>query len=1109
MIRKKHVGRSLLMALLLSGSMFVDAQEITQEFKNIPLKNILEEVERKYQYSIIYKKDEVDEQRSITQNFQNATVEEVLSAILDKGLNYTIQGKMIIISRKATPTAIRQEQRQLTGIVADEKGEPIIGANVVEKGTTNGTITDLDGRFTIEVPSGATLQVSYIGYQVKDISVGDRKVLNIHMTEDSQNLDEVVVVGYGIQKKRDVTGAVSSINSENLRSMPVTNSTSLLQGKAAGVMVASESGAPGASVSVRIRGTGTVNNNEPLYVIDGTPSEGMSNLNPADIESVEILKDASAAAIYGSRAANGVVLVTTKKGTAGKPTIVFESYLGASSAWKAPKQMNAGQYYDMIKTAHQNGGTTAPTNLDEQYKKGYNTNWWNEISQKALVQNYYLSASGGSEDVKYAFSGGYFGQDGIIKGSDYKRISFRINSDFKLSRKMKVGINLGIVNAKRNSIASGGEGIVRLSMIMDPIIPVINPNADINDPNYEVNKYSSPAITDAKNPVGRIDRTHDRTEDFSVLGNIFAEYTIIKGLSYKMNLGLDINNGNNYGFKPEYYMNPMEFSNESTVSRAYNKKSQMAFENTLLYNTTIAEDHSLSILAGITAESTIGDGFSGSKQGTPTNDEAFMVLGAATKNDQITGYKNENALLSFLGRVNYNYKNKYLLTASIRRDGSSRFAAGNRWGTFPSASLGWRISEEPFWKNMNATFIDDLKIRAGWGQIGNQNIADNASLSLINGGNFKRYTFGGVVLQGYSPNSIGNPDIRWETVEQSNVALDATLFNNKLSVSIDYYSKKTKDMLLAVPTVFYSGYPVDPWSNAGTVKNQGVEIQLTHRNTISDFNYEIALNVASTKNKVESLGSGESISSGETKMGNVIRTEVGRSIGEFYGYVMDGIFQDESEINSGFQPNARPGDIRFKDVAGPKDEHGNPTGPDGKIDENDKMYIGNPIPDWMLGLNLSLAYKGFDLSLFFQGVFGNEIYNADRIYTHSLTGYYNAGEEAYLTAWHGKGTSNTQPIISSSNANDNFRNSSFFVENGSYLRLKNIQLGYQLPKSVTNWMRISNLRLYVSAQNLFTITGYSGMDPELSNSSPLNAGIDIDGVYPQSRTFMGGLSINF
>jgi len=1107
---KKFVGRSLIVALLLSGSLSINAQKITQQFKGVPLKTVLDEVERQLQYSIIYKKDEVNENKRITKDFKEASVDDILSAILESGLTYSIQGKMIIISQKSNPAPQeQQQQKKVTGVVKDKRGEPIIGANVVEKGTLNGTVTDIDGYFSLSVGDKTILRISYIGYEAKDVAVGNQQALNISMDEDSKSIEEVIVVGYGVQKKRDVTGAVASIASEDIRSMAVTNSTSLLQGKAAGVMVAAESGAPGSNVSVRIRGTGTVNNNEPLYIIDGIAADGMKNLNPADIESIEVLKDASAAAIYGSRAANGVVLVTTKKGSIGKPSVTFESYLGTSSVWRDPKQMNADQYYDMIKTAHQNGGTAVPNNLETEYRKGYNTNWWDEITRDALVQNYYLSALGGSEDVKYSFSGGYFKQDGIIKGSDYERMSFRTNSEFKLSKKMKVGINLGINNTNRNTIANGGEGIVRLALILDPIIPVINPNADTTDPNYAYNKYSSPVITDAKNPVGRIDRTYDKYNDFSVLGNIFAEYTILEGLIYKMNFGLDINNGNNYGFRPQYYMNPMEFNSVSTVSRAYDKRNRAVFENTLSYNTRIAEDHSLSVLAGVTTESVLRDGFSGSKQDTPSNDEFFIVLNAATKNDQIFGYKNEHALLSYLGRVNYNYKNKYLLTASIRRDGSSKFADGNRWGTFPSASLGWRISEERFFQSMNAGFLDDLKVRVGWGQIGNQNIPDNAYLSLISGGNTKRYTFGGNVLQGYSPNSMGNPAIRWETVEQSNIALDASLFNNKLTLTVDYYWKKTKDMLLEVPIVFYSGYPSDPWSNAGTVKNQGLEMQLVHRNTISDWSYEVGVNFSTTKNKVTSLGTGEPISSGGTNMGNVVKTEVGHSIGEFYGYVMDGIFQDEAEVASGLQPNARPGDIRFKDIAGPKDENGNPTGPDGKIDENDKTYIGNPIPDYMLGLNLYVAYKGFDLSMFFQGVFGNEIYNADRIYTHSPNGYYNASEEAYLSAWRGKGTSNTQPMISSSNPNDNFRNSTFFIENGSYIRLKNIQLGYRLPKNITDWLRISGVRVYASAQNLFTITSYSGMDPELSNSSPLSAGLDVDGVYPQSRTFMGGISINF
>jgi TonB-linked SusC/RagA family outer membrane protein len=528
----------------------------------------------------------------------------------------------------------------------------------------------------------------------------------------------------------------------------------------------------------------------------------------------------------------------------------------------------------------------------------------------------------------------------------------------------------------------------------------------------------------------------------------------------------------------------------------------------LTYTKRIDDNHSLTAMAAFTSEEYKNEGFSGSKQGIPSNDESFRVLQAATTADQITGNIFSNSLLSYFARVNYSFKDKYLVTATYRIDGSSRFADGKNWGKFPSASIGWRLSEENFFKNLNAGFIDNVKLRLGWGQIGNQNIPNYAYLSQISGGNSRRYTIGDIPLQGYSPSSIGNPDIIWETVEQTNVALDVNLFQNKLSMSVDYYIKDTKDMLLSVSLPYYSGYPSNPWSNAGAVQNKGFELQADYRNKISEVSYEVGINLTTIENKVKSLGSGGAIFGGQSRLGLVTKTEVGQPIGSFYGFVMDGIFQNESEVNAGSQPGANPGDIRFKDIAGAPNSDGTPSGPDGIINEYDRTYLGSPIPDFLLGFNASLKYKSFDFSVFLQGSFGNEIYSATKYFTHAPVGYFSVSKEAYENAWHGEGTSNIQPIITSNTANDNYRNSSFYVEDGSYLRIKNVQLGYSLSQSACKVLHVSALRLFVSGQNVFTFTKYSGLDPELGSSTLLDVGIDY-GIYPQPRTLMAGVNINF
>lgn len=1088
-------------------------QRLSINQKNIRIEDVIQLIENKTDYYFMYSAKAVDVERTVDIEVRDKLVSEILDNIFkETNISYKIDGRLIALSKNGEESQAIQPQKSIAGRVTDSTGAPLPGVTVVVKGTTQGVITDDNGSYILtKIPEKAFLQFSFVGMKTQEISVAGKATLNITLVEEAIGLDEVVAVGYGTMKKNDITGSVASVSSKEIELSPVSNTIQVLQGKAAGVMVTSESGSPGASINVRIRGLGTINENGPLYVVDGMPFNNMNNLNPADIESIEILKDASASAIYGARAANGVVLVTTKKGSTSDAKVTFESYVGVSSPWKDPEQLNSDEYYDMIKTAHRNGGTTVQPNLESEYQKGYNTNWWDEYTRKGITQNYFMSVRGGTDKVRYAISGGYFKQDGLIMKSDYSRYSFRSNLDFNVSKKIRAGVNLGITNSLRNTISESARwsfGLISEGINMDPMVPVINPNANVNDPNYEFNKFGYTSVTDAYNPVAFAARTFNLSKDFRVSGNAFLDYTIVDGLVFRSNFGLDLDNLNNYGFNPSFFLAAWEQRSTNSISRGYSEGVGLVWENMLTYTKKIADVHSLTAMAAFTSEEYKNEGFSGSKQGIPSNSETFRVLQAATKSDQITGSINSNALLSYFARVNYSYKDKYLITATYRVDGSSRFAKGNNWGNFPSASLGWRLSEEDFFKNLNAGFITNLKLRLGWGQIGNQNIPNYSFLSLISGGNGRRYTIGDVPLQGYSPNSIGNPDIKWETVEQTNFAIDASLFENKLSLSADYFIKNTKDMLLSVPLPYYSGYPSNPWSNAGEVQNKGFEIQTNYRDEISDFSYELGINFTTFKNEVVSLGSGGAIFGGQSRLGLVTKTEVGHPIGSFYGFVMDGIFQNQSEVNSGAQLKAKPGDVKFKDIAGAPDSNGNPTGPDGAINEYDKTYIGSPLPDFLIGVNGSLRYKNVDFSFQLQGSYGNEIYSATKYFTYGPVGYFNVSKEAYYTAWRGEGTSNTQPIISSNTANDNFRNSSFYVEDGSYLRVKNIQLGYSFPKSVCNSLHISSLRFFLSGQNVFTFTKYSGLDPELGSSTLLDVGIDY-GVYPQPRTFMAGVNINF
>ena len=1069
---------------------------ISLNSKNSTLKDILAQIEYKSEFFFMYDATKVNVDQKVDIYAENQLLTKILDLMFEnKGISYTINNRQIALYSFENVDQVVQSLK-VSGKVTDSSGSPLPGVSVVVKGTTNGTITDSNGNYSFSnVPEQATLQFSFVGMKGQEVAVGTRTIINLTMVDDAIGIDEVVAIGYGTQKKRDITGAVGSISAKDIINSPASNASQILQGRIAGVMVTPESGAPGAAVNVRIRGIGTVNSNDPLYVIDGMPSNSMSNINPLDIESIEILKDASASAIYGARAANGVVLITTKKGSVGKTNIHFDSYMGISAAWKEPKRLNSDQYYDLHKTAFENSNRPVHPNLESSYALGYSTQWWDEITQDATVQNHYLSVNGGTEKVRYSVSGGYFKEEGLIKKSDFDRISFRINTDFNLSKWVKAGVNLGVINTSRNlSDGIGGIGI-------EPFIAAIDPSMDPKTPNYEFEKYMVPRMNDGKNPAGQIARAFDLNKDFGIQGNAYIDFNIWKGFVFKTNLGIGNSHFNSYGFSPKYFLSPRENAPQNTVSRGYTNSQSFLWENTISFTRKINQNHDLSLLAGTSAESFLRNSFSASKQNSPSNDIYQRTIGAATTNPMADGSIGSNALLSIFGRLNYSYKDKYLLTANLRRDGSSRFDEEKKWGIFPSVSLGWRLSEESFFKNLNTGIIDYIKIRAGWGEIGNQNIADNAYISLISGGNSRRYVFGNSVFQGYSPSNVGNPNIQWETVEQTNIAFDIALFENKLSLTADYYIKNTKGMLLRLPLVYYSGYPGDPWDNAGTVQNKGLELEMTHRNQISDFNYEIALNFSTLHNEVKSMGLGVPL------FGTVSKTEVGHPIGSFYGFIMDGIFQNATEVADGLQPNAKPGDIRFRDIAGPKDATGSFTGPDGKIDDNDKTHIGNPIPKFLFGTNINLNYKNLDLAIFLQGISGVDKYsNYARM---NLDASQNVELSQYLGAWRGDGTSNLHPRISVTDQNNNYRTSTYFIEDGSYLRVKNIQLGYTLPVNVSKLVKVSSIRIYASGQNVWTFTKFSGLDPERGNSSPLNVGTDIWSVTPQPRTIMGGISVNF
>lgn len=965
-------------------------------------------------------------------------------------------------------------------VISKSDKQPIPGVSVSVKETSIGTTTNAMGEFTLSIPqSSQIIEFRFVGMKPIEEPINGRSIINVELEDEVIELDEVVTIGYGVQKKSDLTGAVTSITSKEIESTPAMSVDQIMQGKASGVQITQNSGAPGSDVMIRIRGIGTVNNSDPLYVIDGLATSAMNFLNPSDIKSIEILKDASATAIYGARGANGVILITTKQGDKENSQINFDAYTGLQEKWRTLDMMNAKEFATI----------TGRDYSDPQYST-YDTDWQEEIFQLAPVQNYHLSATGGTEKSSFAISGGYFNQDGIIKGSDFQRLTFRINSQHKMNNWLNIGENIAFTNTARNTIPENNEyeSVLNHAIGMAPFDPVY----------LEDGSFAPSTANNLENPVGMIEHTNNLYKSNRLVGNLFATIEIIKDLKFKSDFGIDLSYGDLNLFIPEYNISPEDQNLTNIVIRNSENWTTWQWENTLTYNKVFKEKHNITVLVGMTAQEGKYNNVYATKSGTPSNSEEFWYLSAATLDPTASGGAWEWALVSYLGRVIYNFDNKYLITASLRSDGSSRFGDENKYGYFPSGSIGWKVSEEAFYEPLKK-YINSLKLRVGYGQIGNQEIGLHAYETSIIGN--QNYVLGinQEMVNGSAPFSIGNTKLKWETTQQFNIGLDLAALDNKISVNADYFYKKTLDMLLRTPVPGIFGNVEFPWTNTGEIVNKGFEFNINYKNHYNKFNYDIGFNFSFIDNIVNSLGKGgKSIYSGLFRGSYVSKTEVGESVASFYGYETDGIFQNnyeiEEHINSGgiiIQPSALPGDIRFVD-----------QNDDGKIDEKDKVFIGSPLPDFTYGLSFSANYKFIDLSLFLQGVYGNEIFNGNKYYTEG-TGYYNLST-SMLNSWTGEGTSNELPNINGSPSNLSV--SDRYIEDGSYLRLKNIQIGFAIPGKWLNRLSVTSARFYIGATNLLTFTNYEGFDPEIGASSYLDIGID-RGTYPQPRTYIVGLNI--
>jgi len=983
----------------------------------------------------------------------------------------------------------------LSGTVTDQKGQALIGVNVVATGTSSGTITDTDGKWLLSVPTtAAELKFSYIGYTDKAISIGSSRVINVQLTESTEQIDEIVVIGYGSVRKSDLTGAVSSVKADDIARQPVANVAQALQGLATGVSVTSNSGSPGGSVSIRIRGIGTVNDANPLYVVDGMPTSNVSFLNGNDIQNIEVLKDASATAIYGSRGANGVILITTKHGVVGKDQIEFSSYWGNQQINTDLGLLNGQQWYDI--QTEINKTRTTPINLANA-DPGISTNWLKEVSQKAFMQNYGLSFSGGDEKSTYNLSLNYLYQDGTIKKTNYERINSRLNFERKVNKTISVGTNFNIATSARDKILEGSNtvGIMNSAIKLEPVVPVKN-----NDGTWGYSKY-----IDYPNPVAAIEYTNSNEKNLNLVGNLYAKVNLAKGLFFKTLLGIDYNRYDSYDFDPTYYVSNAQQNTINKVYRGYGKTDNIMTENTLNYNGNF-DKHSINAVIGYTAEQTRYEDIYATKQNTPNNTAEMQYLSAAqlASSATATGTAYESALLSYLGRVNYSYDNRYLATATFRADGSSRFGKSNRYGYFPSFALAWKFTNESFVKNLGLDWLDSGKVRFGWGQVGNQNIDNYMFQNLLTSSAQYAYLYGipETLYQGIVAVAMGNADVKWETTESTNIGIDLSLLRGRLNFSGEYYDKTTKDMLLTEPIPYFLGFETGPMTNVGSVKNKGWEFSLEWRDKIGkNFGYNIGGNITTIKNEVLSLGSGKAISGGAIRNGNATYTSVGNPIGSLWGYKTDGLINTAEEYADvrTRQPNADYGDVIFVNY-----------NKDGVLSDLDKTVIGSPIPDFIYGFNLGAEYKGIDCSISFEGSYGNEIFNAMRYFTYSLADVTNKSVDV-LDYYSATNTDGTMPRLNGNDKNDNNRISDRYIEDGSYLRLKNLQIGYTLPVSLTKKFYVNKFRFFVSGQNLITFTKYSGADPEvgqISSTNYLSRGVDI-GSYPQAKTITGGINIIF
>ena len=1128
-MEKNRVLR-IVAAMLLAGSLTVQAQNVSFNNERLTLKQAFEKLESVSKYKIAYNPSQINVTRQVVLNQKNKTVQQVIEDLL-KGTSYTyeVKGEQIVIVAQKNSANV-SKKRKISGTIVDETGEPIIGATAMVKGTTTGCVTDFDGNFTIEVPDDGILAISYIGFASQEIPVKGKTTFNITLKEDSKVIEEVVVVGYGVQKKRDVSTAISQVKADDIANLPSADIRQSMAGKMPGVQISQTSGDPeGNNVMVRVRGVASATaGNDPLYIVDGVPMDnGLSNINPNDVESIEVLKDASSAAIYGSRGSNGVIIITTKKGTSDKVQVSYDGYYGFDKLSKKLPMMNAYQYAQVAKEGHDNayldlhpGGTDPNGSRPESYSNYpvelvpylngeaglTDTDWQDAIYREGHTMSHNVSIQGKSDAVNYFISANYYDKEGIIINSDYKKYAFRFNLDGKYKR-FKYGLNLSPSYSESNRVNASGSyssgGVVQSALVSCPIWPVYNADGTFN---YQGNGYwrigNDYQHNEVLNPVALATLNKDQVERMTLVGRAYVGFDFGKGITFQSSFG-----GNYYGEQEDtyrastlpllgksYYDSPSNPVGTSAHGSYYN----WLWENQLNYNGSFGK-HSINAVLVQSAQKETYKGLNVKATDYP-NDYIQTISGGTVS----SGASNTTqwSLASYLARVQYSYDGKYMASAAIRADGSSRFGKNNRWGYFPSASIAWRFSDEKFIRENKAFgWLDDAKLRFSYGQTGNFDIGNYEHLSTMGIEDYVLGTGSGSRANGYKPNGVDNPDLTWEKTNMMNIGLDIQAFRGWFGATIEYYYANTTDMLLNVPIPRLTGYQTT-LMNIGKVNNRGWELTLTSRHQFNNgLSYSFNATYSRNVNEVKALGANDTpiISSGSVEHAYYI-TKVGEPIGSYYLLVQDGVFKNENELKAyPHFDNTKVGDFRFIDVDG-----------DGVLNtEKDRTIVGNYQPDFTYGFGGNLSYKNFDFSFSFQGVYGNEILNLNRRYLDNMEGNVN-GTTVALNRWQspdnvGDGMTNR---ANRKQTGYNARTSTWHLEDGSYLRLQNVSLGYTFPKTLTQKFHIDKLRIYVSGNNLKTWTNYTGYNPEVSlrNSNALTPGEDY-GTYPLSRTIMFGINI--